>query len=270
MMIVVTGSAGFIGEHVVQALRDRGETVVTIDKKHGGDLATNIAHWRDFGRGSIDGIIHLAGTCSTPGSVSRPDETFRDTVVSAASVLDMARTAQVPIVITSSVKARDGMTPYGAAKRMVELWAQEYRSAFGMKVIINRPGTVYGPGQEGSLESGWIAWFLEAKRMGEPVIVNGDGNQVRDLLHVSDYVELLVKQITHPAKYDTGQIYDVGGGWDNAVSVNQIVDYLGLKHSFGPPRYGDARTYVALNDAPDWAPKMGWRKGLAGLVPVTA
>lgn len=255
MRVLVTGSEGFIGSHMVQALLKREYEVIGADKKTGVDLSLPIEPWHP----RPDCIIHLASSCSTPGSVSDPLGTFRDTVMTAVHVLEAARHQQIPVILTSSVKARDGMTPYGAAKRMVETWAFEYRSAFGSKVVINRPGTVYGPGQEGSTESGWIAWFLEALRTGQTVTINGDGEQVRDLLHVTDYIRLMLTQISNIDTYDTGFPWDVGGGEDNAVTVNEMAEYLGVTYKYGPERYGDARRYVGVNDVPGWKPLIPWR-----------
>jgi nucleoside-diphosphate-sugar epimerase len=256
--VMVTGSAGFIGSHVVEALRARGDSVVSADRKTGANLEVPAASARLIKQWKPEYIVHLASSCSTPGSVANPWQTFEDTVVTAANVLEQARWYNLPVLITSSVKARDGMTPYGAAKRMVETWALEYRAAYGLPVVINRPGTVYGPGQEGSEESGWIAWFCEARDRGATVTINGDGEQRRDLLHVSDYVRLVLLQLDNVDRFNTGVVYDVGGGPRNTVTVNQIVAHLGLKHRYGPARYGDAREYVALNDVPGWEPQVAW------------
>jgi len=257
--VLVTGGAGFIGSHVVEALRRDDKAVYVADKRINQDLAVSAHAFRAVHTAKPDLIVHLAGSCSTPGSVSDPVGTFNDTVLSAVNMLEAARTHSIPIHITSSVKARDGMTPYGAAKRIVETWAFEYRSAYGIPVVVNRPGTVYGPGQEGSAESGWIAWFLEARRRGLKVTINGDGNQWRDLLHVSDYVRLVLTQIDSFKTYNTGTPWDVGGGFRNAVTVNEIAQHLGLDVSYGPARYGDARSYVGINDVPGWEPLVAWR-----------
>jgi len=257
MRVLVTGSDGFVGRHTVKALRDRGVEVVTADKKTGIDLAYEhlpLGLWD----ARPDLIIHLAGSCSTLGSIYRPMVTFRDTVGTAAKVMDLASIRQTPVIVTSSVKARDGMTPYGAAKQMVETWAIEMGHTFDFPVVINRPGTIYGPGQEGSQESGWIAWFLKAKKEGLEVVINGDGLQRRDLLHVSDYVELLMLQMQAPKLYSI-QTWDVGGGPANVVTVNEIASYLGLDYTHGPERYGDARSYVGHNHVPGWEPKVFWR-----------
>lgn len=258
MRILVTGSAGFVGTHLVRALQERGDLVYGADKKTGVDVANDweVDRLMDF---EPDLVVHLASSCSTPGSVKDPVGTFRDTVVTAVNVLHMASVTRTPVILTSSVKARDGMTPYGASKRMVEMWAQEYRSAYDLSVVINRPGTIYGPGQEGSEDSGWIAWFLKAQAEKLPVIINGDGGAVRDLLHVYDYVNLLLLQSDHVRDYDQG-IWDVGGGRENAVTVLEIVRHLGLTYSHGPERYGDARTYVGENVVPGWEPTIRWWK----------
>jgi CDP-paratose 2-epimerase len=91
-----------------------------------------------------------------------------------------------------------------------------------------------------------------------PVTISGDGSQVRDLLHVGDYVRLLVMQVELFPVFDTGNIWDVGGGIENAVSVKQIADHLGLSYHFGPSRYGDAMTYIGENRVPGWEPTVKW------------
>lgn len=261
MKVLVTGSEGFVGRHAVRDFRDRGWDVYGVDKTNGNDLA-----YIEIARHAVsyfqpDVVVHLASSCSTPGSVASPYQTYRDTVMTAANMLEVTRSRKIPFVLTSSVKARDGMTPYGAAKRMVELWAQEYRTAYGIPVIINRPGTIYGPGQEGSPESGWIAWFLEAKRTGQPIVINGSGQQVRDLLHVTDYVNLLALQVANPNLYDDrDRIFDVGGGSANVVTVLEMAHYLGLEYTHGPERYGDSQAYIGLNDVPGWEPLIFWKE----------
>ena len=256
MRVLVTGSHGFIGGHVVKALRDRGDEVTMADKKIGIDLTNPVeAVWK---AANCDAIIHLASICSTPGSVTDPVGTFNDTVVTAANIMEAARTHRIPVLITSSVKARDGKTPYGAAKRMVELWSREYAEAYDIPVIINRPGTVYGPGQEGSSESGWIAWFLKAQAEGLRVVIDGDGEQIRDLLHVSDYVRLLLMQLDDPWTWAL-RTWDVGGGLRNAVSVIQMAKHLKLDYVHGPPRYGDAKAYIGHNVTPSWRPLVYWK-----------
>lgn len=258
MKVLVTGSEGFVGRHVVKAFLRRGDVVLGADKKTGQDVtkpetASLLVGWEP------DVVVHLAATCSTPASLERPMESFTDTVLSAVTMLEAVRVAgrQTPFLLTSSVKARDGMTPYGASKVMAETWAMEYARSYGLPVVINRPGTIYGPGQEGSPESGWVAWFLKARREKIEVTINGSGLQIRDLLHVSDYARLVVMQATDPAAY-AGEIWDVGGGFANAVRVREMADALGLAYRYGPHRVGDAATYIGENRVPGWVPEITW------------
>jgi nucleoside-diphosphate-sugar epimerase len=246
-----------VGTHTVAALEDRKHTVYGVDRKLGHDLsfpaqAQRLADWQP------DVIVHLASACSTLASIRDPLGTFSDTVLPLVYTLEVARRVGAAFIHTSSVKARDGLTGYGAAKKMTELWAKEYRATYHMPLIINRPGTIYGPGQEGSPESGWIAWFCKARAENLPVVLNGNGQQIRDLLHVSDYVKLLVLQVQNLETYDRGRIYDVGGGPKNAVTVEQMAKHLGLTYTFGPARYGDWPKYIGKNDAPDWKPEVNW------------
>lgn len=267
MRVFVTGSEGFVGRYLtdmlVRAAHDvRGADIRARDNIQamtGPDLAIGDIPLYILRHFPADIVIHLAGSVSTLGSIERPMETFRNTVRTAVNVIDACRLTQTPLILTSSVKARDGMTPYGAGKRMVELWAMEYAEAYKMPIIINRPGTIYGPGQEGSPESGWIAWFTKAKREGLPIVINGDGSQVRDLLHVRDYCRLIMAQMAEFELYQ-GRIWDVGGGPKNAVSVKEIADHLKLEYTFGPPRHGDVDTYIGENICPTWEPEIAWQE----------
>lgn len=267
MLALVTGSMGFVGSHVVQAILagglGRNPGVIQADRKRGNNLEDMAEVERLFGM-RPDVVIHLASSCSTPGSVAAPRRTWIDTVDTAVNVLEAARLRGTPVIMTSSCKSQVPhpwmpRTPYGAAKLAVEAISTEYLMAYDLPVVVNRPGTIYGPGQEGSPESGWVAWFLEARRRGIPVVINGDGSQVRDLLHVDDYVRLLLMQARDPQAY-TECIWDVGGGEINAVSVREMADHLGLDYTFGPHRYGDIANYVSYDTVPDWEPQIRWQE----------
>jgi CDP-paratose 2-epimerase len=257
--VLITGSEGFVGSNAVRAFREAGWHVIGIDKTigHRYDLSTGLLLVQLFV--GLDVVVHLASSLSTPGSVLRPTETFRDTVMTTVNVLAMAREHKVPVIVTSSVKARDGRTPYGASKQMVESWSREFGLAYGLPVVIDRPGTIYGPGQEGSPESGWIAWFLKAKQEKLKITIDGDGLQLRDLLHVDDYCRLLLIQAEDISTF-SGKTWDVGGGEKNVVSVLSMAQHLGLTYEFGPPRYGDAAVYIGENEVPGWEPLIQWRE----------
>jgi len=81
---------------------------------------------------------------------------------------------------------------------------------------------------------------------------------VRDLLWVLDYCELLEAQMLDLWTY-AGHTWDVGGGRENAVSVKEMADHLELDYEFGPPRTGDAQTYIGENICPTWKPTTSWK-----------
>lgn len=261
---LVTGVSGFIGRNLAKylAVRHPDWEIWGLDRNMDGfyiDLANEDMAVATIAKINPDIVVHLASSVSTAGSLVNPTETFRDTVRTAVNVLEACRKIGTPVIVTSSVKARDGRTPYGAAKQMVETWAREYMDCYGLPVVINRPGTVYGPDQEGSPESGWVAWFLKAARAGHRVTINGDGSQVRDLLYVEDYCHLIDHQINELGDY-AGQTWDVGGGLRNAVTVKELADHLRLAYTFGPAREGDVHTYIGENKCPTWEPTTYWRE----------
>lgn len=267
MIVLVTGHEGFVGRYLTGMLVKAGHKVIGMDIRdqnvHAGgtgpDLSKGDIALRVIENRKPSVVVHLASSVSTPGSLEHPLETFRDTVRTGVNVIDACRLTDTALILTSSVKARDSTTPYGVSKRMVEMWAQDYINAYGLRCVINRPGTIYGPGQEGSAESGWVAWFLKAQKEKIPVTVHGPGTQIRDLLHVKDYCRLMILQMT---RFDVfkGKLWDVGGGWVNAVSIIEMADYLKLDWHLGPKRYGDELEYVGYNDTPGWDPEIRWKE----------
>jgi nucleoside-diphosphate-sugar epimerase len=251
--LLITGSSGFIGSHIVEGLR--GHDIFTCDRKTGLEL-------KDLKQESkpVDYVIHLAGSCSTSKSIDDPLSDFEDNASGTLQALEYARRYKAKFIYTSSVKARQApvMTPYGVSKYIGEMYCNEYHHLYGLEYVVNRPGTIYGEGQEGSPESGWVAWFLKAKGENLPVKIFGTGNQVRDLLYVKDYVELIKSQIKSWDLYKN-RVWDVGGGVANAVSVKELADYLNLDYEYALPRQGDSLEYIGENKTPRWSPVTKWK-----------
>ncbi len=270
MKVLVTGAAGFIGRHLFTRLSKRDHVVIPMDKRHGSSTADpGFIHWA-VDRSRPDVIVHLGASCSTALSLRDPVADFTDNVVGTFNVCEAARRQRSPVVFVSSVKVRPGadglIAPLGQSKRTGEEYLRLYHEIYGVPYIINRPSTIYGPGQQGSAEAGWVTWFLQAAVQGRPVTVHGDGTQSRDVLYVSDFADLLVDQVENFTDY-AGHTYDVGGGPDNELSLNALLAELGhldISHDERLP--GDLQRVVMNNSkitaVRGWRPTTGWRDGI--------
>jgi nucleoside-diphosphate-sugar epimerase len=289
--VLVTGAAGFIGTHLCAALDGRGHHVVAVDKRWGGSTA-DLGGLLEEMQGSllaapavVDMVVHLGAQCSTSRSLADPVGDFVDNALGTVNVAEASRRAGgVPIVFTSTCKVAAGhdgrVAPLGLSKRVGEEYLRLYRQLYGVPSVILRPSTVYGPGQDGSAESGWVSWFARAVVSGLPIEVTGDGTQSRDVLFIDDMVALLVDVVEHFAAYDVagsrqpGGVFEVGGGADNEVGLNRLLAEL----IRGQPDFRSDVTYVdrppgdlyqvvsdnkAVSAVTGWKPTVGWRDGLA-------
>lgn len=272
MRVFVTGSAGFIGGHLMRHLAASGHEVRGFDRRQG--LSTTDL---DLLTGAVtafrpDVIVHLGASCSTAVSLRDPAEDFTANALGTFNVAEAARQlGGIPVVFTSSVKVHPGadglIAPLGLSKRVGEDYLHLYGGLYGLPHVILRPSTVYGPGQDGSAEAGWVTWFLRAYRNRRQITINGDGTQSRDVLHIDDMTHLLVDIVEHFPDYSTATApYEVGGGPDNEVSLNELLaalEYTNIQHAARLP--GDLQRVVTDNTAitavRGWQPTVGWLAG---------
>lgn len=147
-------------------------------------------------------------------------------------------------------------TLYGATKLCSELIIQEYVEMYGLKAVINRCGVIAGPWQMGKVDQGLISYWVARHHYKQPLSYigyGGKGKQVRDILNVRDLCRLIEIEIKNTDAYD-GQIYNVGGGLDNSVSLLELtqlcqkytgnkVKIIGVKEE----RVGDVKLYLTDN-----------------------
>lgn len=277
MNILVTGASGFIGSHLVRSLTRRGHRVTGIDKTHGRPTTDRDALQRTVEAAEPDVIAHLGASCSTSRSLEDPAADFHDNAIGTFNVAEAARRAgNVPVVYTSTVKVYPGadgkIAPLGLSKRVGEDYLKLYRDLYGLPSVILRPSTVYGPGQRGTSEAGWVTWFLRALWDRRQITIHGDGTQSRDVLYIDDFTTLLVDTVENHADYQHAEPYDVGGGPDNELS---LLDLLGVWETDTGSRPdvvhderlpGDLQRVVTDNSTVSavqgWTPTTGWRDGI--------
>lgn len=272
--VMVTGGAGFIGSHTVDALLEKGLHVTVLDNLSTGSL-DNLIRWKKnprfhFKRASVvsyrsvesatrnvDAIIHLAAVVSPDISLRRPEVTNKINVLGTLTVLRVGLKNQVKRVVFASSSslygdpsvvptpesaALDPITPYGVSKLAGEKYCRVFCRFLDLSTIMLRYFNVYGERQISNPYSGVIAIFMERLKKGLQPRIFGQGNQTRDFIHVSDVVKgnLLALRTGK----GTGEAFNIGTG--RATSINELLHQLAelngtanLSPAFSQPRRGD-------------------------------
>lgn len=162
-------------------------------------------------------------------------------------------------------------SPYGASKATADLYCQEYYHIYGVPTVVNRMSCIYGLYQKGVEDQGWTDWFVRAKITNQPLNIYGDGRQVRDALFGTDLAELYIKELENIDKV-CGQVFNVGGGIKNTISLLEAIDHLNnkggrpLKPKFKPWRPADQKIYITdiekVSKMLKWKPKIGVLEGI--------
>ena len=291
MRAIVTGGAGFIGSHVVDALLARGDEVHVVDNLATGrreNLASEATlHELDIRDETLPAVFddvrpevvfHLAAQADVGTSVEQPAFDADVNVVGTVRVLEAARRTGARVVFTSTGGAlygeclvpateeqpREPLSPYGTSKLCGEEYLLTWNRLHGSAHVVTRLANVYGPRQLVSLEGGVVAIFLDRLRDGEETVIYGDGEQTRDFVHVGDVASALL------AAVNGGGVYNVGTGIK--TSVNELhrlcAEAAGVAQEpqHAEPRQGDLRDSVL--DAARAQRELGWsarplRDGLA-------
>ena len=257
---------------------------------------------------NADAVFHLAAQVAVTTSVADPRNDFSINAQGTLNVLEAARRLKpMPVFFyTSTNKVYGGLehvrvverptryelqdlpegvsetclldfhSPYGCSKGAADQYVRDYHRIYGLPSVVFRMSCIYGPHQFGTEDQGWVAHFALAALRGKPLTIYGDGKQVRDLLYVDDLTDLMLRAYADIPR-TAGQVYNVGGGPANTISVwaelkaplERIVKRL-PPVDYAEFRPGDQKIYVSdirkARQHLSWSPKVGVVDGLERMI----
>jgi CDP-paratose 2-epimerase len=281
---------------------------------HGDGLSVEVADVRDAAvvRRAVERagqIFHFAAQVAVTTSLGDPLDDFEVNARGTFNLLEAIRAQPVPppLVYTSTnkvygaledvslrrrtlsyeplepeVAARgvselrplDFHSPYGCSKGCADQYVHDYARSYGLRTIVFRMSCIYGPHQHGTEDQGWVAHFLIKAFKGEPIVLYGDGMQVRDILFIDDLVNAFMLARDNISTL-AGSAFNIGGGVEKTTSLMELLDRIAdlrgkrISLTFEDWRTGDQRYYVSntakFREATGWTPKVGVDEGVERL-----
>jgi UDP-glucose 4-epimerase len=290
--ILITGGAGFIGSHLVDALIEKGYKVVVVDNLFTGKKE-NINKKAKFYKIDICSpkireifkkekpriCFHLAAIPRVPFSVKEPVLTSEVNILGTVNVFKACLEAKAERIIFASSSSVYGnqkklplkenmlanpVSPYALQKYVCEKFAKLFSDLYKIPIVSLRYFNVYGPRIDFDSEySLVIGKFLKQKAQGKPLTIYGDGNQTRGFCYVDDVVEanILAMKIK---KIKGGEVINIGN--EKSYSINYLAKLIGGKVKYLPPRPGDVlhtRADITLaKKLLNWSPKIDFNEGI--------
>ena len=262
--------------------------------------------------GQPDVIFHFAAQTAVTTSLENPREDLEINLLGTFNVLEAARRARPDsppaVFLTSTNKVYGALSqrgvvqnatryrfedpeldrrgvdeaepldfhsPYGCSKGAADQYMRDYHRIYGLPTVVFRMSCIYGPRQFGTEDQGWVAHFFLAAAKGQPIAIYGNGKQVRDILFVDDLVAAF-QAAARRIRVTAGQVYNIGGGPANALSVwtelkprLEQLSGLDLRETMHAWRPGDQPVYVSNTGAAardfGWHPRVGLDEGLRRL-----
>lgn len=262
-----------------------------------------------FKKNTFDAIIHLAGQVAVTSSVRNPREDFEINALGTFNLLECTRlySPESVFIFSSTNKVYgeyksdlvesdvryyyepklgwspcinefqnlDFHSPYGCSKGAADQYVRDYSRIYGLKTVVLRQSCIYGQNQFGIEDQGWVSWLSIAANFDKPFVIYGNGKQVRDVLHIDD-LSNLYKMIITNINICKGEVYNIGGGPFNTLSLLELIQLIEkklnkkVKYTFSEWRPGDQKIYVSdiskvKNDI-GWEPKISAEDGVFSLI----
>jgi UDP-glucose 4-epimerase len=305
LRVLVTGGAGFIGSHLVDALVKTGCQVYILDNLSTGRIENIGQHLSNGSLSFLEGdlldrqtvdeavknvntLFHLAAITSVPYSIRNPNVTREVNLIGTTNLLEASLRYDVKRFIYVSTCAVYGepkylpvdekhptnpISPYAATKLSAEQSCKKFEEMHGLKTTIVRLFNVYGLRQWKDQYSGVITKFVECLRNGKPPIIYGDGEQTRDFINVKDVVEAFILILERGEA--AGRTFNIATG--KPTSINQLVQLIieisgveGVKPQYQAARQGDINhSYADISEAKNtlgYEQKVPLKKGLSSLI----
>ncbi len=285
--------------HNLEWLRAQGPVdVIVVDVRDAQRIHNVFRQHRDIGL-----VLHLAAQVAVTTSVLDPRADFEVNALGTLNVLEAMRLSDcvAPLIYASTNKVYGQMedleivdaegrytyktlaggvpetrpldfhSPYGCSKGAAEQYVRDYHRLFGLNTVIFRQSCIYGYRQHGLEDQGWIAWFMIASAMKQPLTIYGNGKQVRDVLFIEDLLDAF-DAIASNSRLARGTIYNMGGSPENTLSLIELISYMEertgapIEYTFAPPRPGDQLVYISdtrkAESELNWKPRVSCAQGL--------
>lgn len=260
-----------------------------------------------------DVVFHLAGQVAMTTSIANPRMDFEINALGTFNLLDSIRkySPNASILYSSTNKVYGDFSdltfeetdtryickeypngipetyplefhsPYGCSKGAADQYLLDFHRIYDLNTVVFRHSSMYGGNQHATYDQGWVGWFiqkaLEIKKgtASETFTISGNGKQVRDVLHADDVIHLYFSSLSIIEKIK-GQVFNVGGGIENSLSLLELFSILEdllsieMKYDQLPPRRSDQLVFIADNKKAEgmigWSPEVSKNKGLEKMI----
>ena len=260
-------------------------------------------------RNHFDLIIHEAAQTAVTTSVEDPAYDFATNAHGTFNIMEAARESGCAVLYASTNKVYgamssietwedetrwkysdwtlhmngidetapiDPVSPYGCSKLAGEHYVRDYARIYGLKTVVFRQSCIYGPRQLGGTDQGWLTWFTRAWITGRPIIIFGDGKQVRDVLYIDDLIQAYILAVANIDKV-SGEVFNIGGGPHNSTSIwwelkstmEKVTVSKAPEVIFSDWRPGDQKIHITdnrkLKEVLGWEPVVDVQAGIQKL-----